>query len=57
VGRKGDTAEFRGQRPQDRPLDPFADLDKRAFPAGADHGREAGENARATDNGETVSGT
>jgi hypothetical protein len=57
VGRKGDTADFGGQRPQDRALDPFADLDERAFPATADHGREAGENTRATDNSETVSGT
>jgi hypothetical protein len=55
VRRKGDTAEFCGQRPQDRALDPFADPDKRAFPAGPDHGHETGENARATDNSETVS--
>jgi pimeloyl-ACP methyl ester carboxylesterase len=57
VGRKGDTAEFGGQRPQNRALDPFADPDKRAFPARADHRHQTGENARNTDNSETVSRT
>ena len=57
VGRKGDAAEFRGQRPQNRALNPFADPDKRGFPARADHRHQNGENARHTDNSETVSRT
>jgi hypothetical protein len=37
---EGHTAEFGGQRPQDRLLDSFTDADKRVFPAAADYRRE-----------------